>query len=81
LANTRYQALAWKRKAGTNLLLDGITGAELPSIVVSEFGDLKVTKIRNRQKWLSEGEITNAAADYQNGMTLRQIAEKYGCHQ
>ena len=49
------------------------------SVVVSEFGDLKVTQIRQPQKRLSESEIAQAATEYQNGMTTYALAAKYDC--
>jgi transposase len=60
--------------------MDDTTNAERPSIVVSEFGDLKVTKLRSTQKQLSDDEIAEIIVDYQNGMSTYQLAEKFGCH-
>jgi len=49
------------------------------SVVISEHGDLRVTQIRQPQKRLNKAEITQAIAEYQDGMTTYQLAEKYGC--
>ena len=68
----------WKRCA---VLTDGNSSPtkKNESVVVSEFGDLKVTQIRQPQKHLNETEITHAITEYQGGMTTYQLAEKYGC--
>lgn len=79
-ANKYDKILNWKQHADLSSTLDDNTVASRDSIVVSEFGDLKVTEIRQPQKYLTDEEVAQIIAEYQNDMTTYQLAEKYGCH-
>ena len=47
---------------------------------VNEYGEMEVTKLTQRQKKLTDDEILQVIKDYQNGMNIYQLADKYGCH-
>ena len=77
-ANKCNKMLQWKHHADIALTNDNIRFSQSP-IIISEFGDLKVTKIRQPQKCLSDDEINQAIAEYENGASTYELAEKYGC--
>lgn len=78
LESNKYdKVLRWKRSA--NFTSD-TPDTEQEPVVVSEFGDLKVSHIRQPQKRLTAKEIAQAIEEYNNGMTTYELAEKYGCN-
>lgn len=79
LESNKYdKVLKWKRTAV--LTSDNESHTKQESIVVSEFGDLKVSHIRQPQKKLTEEETAQAIAEYSSGMTTYELADKYGCN-
>ena len=75
-ANRYDKVLKWKHSIDPSKYDINCT-IHLPtsSIIVSEFGDLKVTEIRKPQKHFTDEEIKQVIAEYENGMTTYQLAE------
>ena len=78
-ANKDEKVLNWKHQVAITLVNDDSTSLSQSPIIISEFGDLKVAKIRQPQKCLSDDEIIQAIAEYENGASTYELAEKYGC--
>ena len=78
-ANKFDKVSNWKRTANI-VSTENTTDCQRGGVVVSEFGDLKITRLRQSQKHLSESETAQVITEYQNGMSTYQLAEKYGCH-
>ena len=47
---------------------------------IGKYGDIEVTRYRQKQKILSEQERTQVIKRYQNGESTYQLAEAFGCH-
>lgn len=77
-SNKFDKVIRWKKNANIDFSLATPLGISQDRIATSEFGDLKVTKMNQAQKRLSRNEITQAATEYQVGMTTYALAEKYG---
>ena len=80
-ANKYNKVLKWKNQLILSPNPQNSPASAIQSpIIKSEYGDLKVTRIRQHQKQLTLEEIERAAIEYLNGMSTGQLAEKYGCH-
>lgn len=75
--NNYLKVLKWKRQTNFNLNTDSTVDVPQPAIIESEFGDMKVTQIRQSHKHLSDKEIAQIIIEYQSGLTTYQLAEKY----
>ena len=79
--NKCAKVLKWKADtiSNHNFTPNVIIDKPKPPVVVSEFGDLMVTKIRKPAKRLSKEELAQITKEYLNGAVLSELAKKYGC--
>ena len=73
----RVQARA--SSPGISIIACNAAPVKPPSTFISDEGETVVSQVRQIQKHLSEREVAQIVLDYQNGISMNNLADEFGC--